>query len=159
MSVISIETALLHLRVDEDADKPLIQAQLDAAEESASQYLQRRFYADQASLDAALATVPGAVNASRVRYEQALAAADLVVDYGDRQAALDRAQLSFARQRGDIESIAAGMVITPAIQAAVLLTLGHLYANREDVVLVSNIYELPFNSRQLLNPYRVRMGV
>lgn len=159
MSVISIETALLHLRVDEDADKPLIQAQLDAAEEMAVQYLQRRFYADQASLSAAGALVPAAITSTRVSYEQAVAAAELIVDVDDRRYALDRAKRAFTRARCDVEAIAAGLVINPAIQAAVLLTLGHLYANREDVAIVSNVYELPINSRQMLTPYRIGMGV
>ena len=54
MSVIAIETALLHLRADAD-ESEAIQLYLDAAEDSASTYLQRKFYADQAALDAAVA--------------------------------------------------------------------------------------------------------
>lgn len=42
MSVIDIEVGMQHLRAEAD-DQPLVQRYLDAAEDSAMQYLQRRF--------------------------------------------------------------------------------------------------------------------
>lgn len=50
------------------------------------------------------------------------------------------------------------MVVNDSIRAAILLILGHLYANREDVGL-QQAYELPMGARSLLWPYRVGLGV
>lgn len=50
------------------------------------------------------------------------------------------------------------MVVNDAIIAAMLLILGHLYMNREDIVTGASSVELPMNSRYLLAHYRVGMG-
>lgn len=44
------------------------------------------------------------------------------------------------------------------IYQAILLTIGHLYENREDSTAL-NLSELPMGSRYLLTPYRIWMGV
>lgn len=51
------------------------------------------------------------------------------------------------------------MIINDQIKAAVLLTVGHLYANREEVVVGTITAELPKGSRSLLQPYRVDIGI
>ena len=157
MPVIDIEVAMQHLRAEED-DRALVKAQLGAAEEQASQYMQRRFYADQAALDGALATVPAAIT-TRARLDAALAAIDPLGQVDDRQGARDRATQAFADARAAVEMVARGIVINDAIQAACLLALGHLYANREDVVAGVSLTELPMNSRWLLSPYRTGLAV
>ena len=53
----------------------------------------------------------------------------------------------------------AGIVINPAIQAALLLIVGKLYANREDVLAGVSVAQLPNGSQYLLQPYRSGMGV
>jgi hypothetical protein len=50
------------------------------------------------------------------------------------------------------------LVVTDAVIAAMLLILGHLYMNREDVVIGVAPAELPMSSRYLLAPYRMGMG-
>lgn len=45
-----------------------------------------------------------------------------------------------------------GIHVNEAINAAALLIVGHLYANREDVV-VGNVSVLPMGSDYLLTPY------
>ena len=52
-----------------------------------------------------------------------------------------------------------GIVINKGIEAACLLKLGHLFANREEVVTGTIATELPLTSKSLLMPYRIRMGV
>lgn len=54
MSVIDIEVAMQYLRVDDD-DRATLQLLLDSAEDSASQFLNRRFFVDQKTLELALA--------------------------------------------------------------------------------------------------------
>ena len=53
----------------------------------------------------------------------------------------------------------AGIVINAAITAAMLLMVGHLHANREDVVSGVSVAQLPNGSQYLLMPYRVGLGV
>ena len=53
----------------------------------------------------------------------------------------------------------AGIVINQAIQAALLLIVGHLYANREDVLAGVSVAQLPNGSQYLMQPYRIGMGV
>ncbi|PKH12606.1 hypothetical protein BI292_06245 [Pseudomonas sp. 43NM1] len=53
MTVIAIEVAMRHLRA-EDFDQPHVELLLAAAEDSAAQYLNRRFYADADALAAAV---------------------------------------------------------------------------------------------------------
>ncbi|AXA66747.1 head-tail connector protein [Pseudomonas oryzihabitans] len=158
MSVISIQTAMQHLLAEQE-DRELVQNLLDAAEESAAQYMQRRIYADQAALDAAVALVPAAISSTRIRYEQAVAAAQTIEDLDDRNGARERAAKALADSRNALAMEASGIVINKAIQAACLLILGHLFANREDVSTGITVVELPMGSRHFLQPYRTGLGV
>lgn len=54
MTVIDTETAMEHLRLDDEIDKTMVEVYLAAAEDAAMQFLNRRFYADQAALDNAV---------------------------------------------------------------------------------------------------------
>nr|DAH83225.1 MAG TPA: head tail connector [Caudoviricetes sp.] len=51
------------------------------------------------------------------------------------------------------------ILLNDSIRAAVLLILGHLYANREDSVVGLTAIALPMGSRSLLQPFRVGVGV
>lgn len=53
------------------------------------------------------------------------------------------------------------MVVTPVIKAAVLLLLGHLYRNREEVVMGDSAAsaQLPVGATTLLWPHRVGLGI
>lgn len=54
MSLVPLATLLVHLRTDaEDEDADYLQGLLDAAEEQATQFCGRNFYATQADLEAA----------------------------------------------------------------------------------------------------------
>ena len=50
MSLITLEAAKLHLRVDHDNEDMLIQLFIDAAEQSTADYLERSIYPDAPSL-------------------------------------------------------------------------------------------------------------
>jgi hypothetical protein len=106
------EQVLAHLRIDA-IDEPNLSLYMGAAEQAASDYTCRTFYASQTALNEAEAN-------------------------------------------GNVGQHP--MVITDAVIAAMLLILGHLYMNREDVLVGITPAELPMNSRYLLAPYRVGMG-
>lgn len=51
------------------------------------------------------------------------------------------------------------MVINGSVKAAMLLILGHLYANRENSVVGVSSQDLPMGAHSLLWPYRIGLGV
>lgn len=158
MSVIDIELAMKHL-LAEPEDQVLVQAQLDAAEEAAMQFLQRRFFVDQAALEIALVAVPAQLAEARVAYEAATQEAGGFDDLGDQCRLREQARQRYGDALEAIDLDAYGIVINAAITAACLLKLGHLFANREEVVAGVTVAELPLASKSLLMPYRIRMGV
>ena len=122
-------------------------------------YLQRSFFVDQAALDAARLQVPTARNLARVKYDSDMVAAALVDDHLLRCESMADAKFSFSEALEAATRTARGIVINPSIQSACLLKLGHLFANREEVVTGTIATELPQASKALLTPYRVGMGV
>ncbi|PLV13073.1 head-tail connector protein [Pseudomonas guariconensis] len=158
MSVIAIEVAMHHLRAEFE-DQVLVQTQLDAAEETAMQFLNRRFYLDQDKLDEARAGVQAIMQQAKAANAEAVVAAEAEQDHSLRCRLLEHARQALANAYDQADTIAYGMVLNPAIQAACLLKLGHLFANREEVVTGTITAELPLASQHLLMPYRIRMGV
>lgn len=158
MSVIAIDIAMNHLRADPE-DQVLVQSQLDAAEEAGVQFLNRRFYFDQVALDEARAGVQAAMQQAKAANAVAVAAAEAEQDHSLRCRLLEHARQALAEAYDQADAIAYGMVLNPAIQSACLLKLGHLFANREEVVTGTIATELPLASQHLLMPYRIRMGV
>ena len=51
------------------------------------------------------------------------------------------------------------MVANDLIRAACLLIVGHLYANRENVVVGTSATQLPMGAHELVTPYRVGWGI
>lgn len=81
----------------------------------------------------------------------------LTQEYVGRQIYATQAELDAAVLAGTAGSTPP-MVCNDLVRAAMLLTLGHLYANREDVV-TGTTSALDMGSRALLAPYRQGMGV
>ncbi|KPY70297.1 hypothetical protein ALP50_100743 [Pseudomonas syringae pv. spinaceae] len=158
MPVISIETAMHHLHAESE-DQPLVEEFLGAAEEAAMQFLQRRFYADQAHLDKVKADIIQRTQAARASYRAASELADDPENSDISCRLRDRARQSLSESLEQIDMDDFGIVINKAIQAACLLKLGSLFANREEVVIGTTAIELPLASKSLLMPYRIRMGV
>lgn len=161
MSVITIELAMKHLRAEsEDLDD--VQSKLDAAEDAAEQYLNRKLFVDGTELWAALTTVITLRSQCRVVLDSALSEASLIDNFDDRLMAERDAQCRYKESLRNVAMISRGIVLNKSITAACLLMLGHLWANREDTVTginTSSVIELPHGSRSLLFPYRVDLGV
>ena len=158
MPVIAIDLAMHHL-LAEPEDQVLVEAQLVAAEDAAMSFLNRRIYLDQVGLDQARAGVSASMQQAKEANAAAVAAAEAEQDHTLRCRLLEHARQALADAYDQADAIAYGMVLNPAIQAACLLKLGHLFANREDVVTGTIATELPLASQHLLMPYRIRMGV
>lgn len=71
------------------------------------------------------------------------------------EAYLDRSLIASEDQRKTPDDL----VINGSVRAAILLTVGHLYANREQEIIGSITSELKFSARNLLMPYRIKLGV
>lgn len=140
-----------------DQDNVLL-ACLASAEDAAAAYLNRTVHADAGALGVAMDGYPAAVAAAHVAYDAAIEAADLEQANGDAikaQAMRDVAALKRATALRAAERAANGIVVNASILAAVKLTLGHLFENREAVVTGTSATALPQGVPELLRPYRL----
>ena len=157
--LLDLPTAKLHLRVigaDEDSTITLYAM---AAEQAAISFLDRAVYVDGTALAAAIAAAPAALSAATVAYNAAITAAALVVDPVEQSEAVRVAQSNYMRAQIVSRQTNDGMVVNEAIKAAMLLTLGTLYAQREDAVIGVSVASLPNGAQWLLFPYRMSLGV
>lgn len=156
MSVISINRAMAHLRVDEDIDND-IASKLESAECIAKEYLNRNFYLDKASLDLAKEDIPLILSDAKTQYDRDVSFANAL----DREL-VDKfiltASLNYDTAIRKAKMISLGILVNPSIEIAVLLILGNLYENREDLTTV-NVYELPKGAEWHLHPFRTELGV
>ena len=150
MSIVSIETAMHHLRADAD-DTVDVQHKLDAAQEIAEQFIGRRIYANYPA-------VLVAANTALVDMERLIAEKETILG-SDIDASLKELQLEQVdSQWYEMLMMARGIPTNKAIETAILLTLGTLYEHREDVVVSTSVVRLPQAAEHRLQPYRI-MGV
>lgn len=157
--LIDLAVAKAHLNVtvaDDDAD---ITLKLEAAEQSAIEFIGRNVYADHAALTAAQDAVPVTLAAASAAYLTATAAAASILNEVDRDMALFGAAQAYTQAQTAARRTYQGIVVTSNIKAAILLICGHLYANREDVAVGVSVAALPMGAHALLQPYRVGMGI
>lgn len=145
-----------HLRIDADED---VSVYVSAAERAVQQFMNRSVYADQASLDDARAQAPVALSTAMLAYDTAVAAANAIENGTERDMALFAAKSDYEMALSASRQAHLGMVVNDDIRASILLITGHLYANRENVVVGASVAELPMGSLYLLQPYRCQMGV
>jgi hypothetical protein len=79
------------------------------------------------------------------------------IDYLNRKVFATQEELEAAEAAGTAGELP--MVANSAVKAAILKTLGDLYANREDSVIGATAVELPLSARRLLRPHRIVPGV
>ena len=154
MSLVTLESAKLHLRVDSSDEDALIAVYITAAEQSAVSLLDRGVYADDTALTAAKAAAPGALETASAAYDAAIEAAQAMTDDALQAAATQTAENAWLKACVTHRQTMDGMVVNEAIRAAVLLIVGHLFANREDVVAGVSVAQLPNGAEWLLQPYK-----
>ena len=155
MSFITLATAKAHLRVTHTDEDTLISLYLSAAENAAVAALDRKVYATSTALIAAVAGAPAAFAAAVAAHTAAEAAALAMTNPDEQAQALHVADLAYARAKIESRQVNDGIVINDSITAAILLTLGTLYAQREDAVIGLSVTQLPGGVDALLQPYRV----
>jgi len=158
MPLLTIEQCRRQCRVDGDYDDVILDDLLASAEDAAGAFLNRMIFADQNALDASWSALPDAAAASALAHAEALVAAAAEADPTKAKALVAVADERLAAHSHDQEMMLSGVVANGSILAAIRLTLGHLYANREEVVIGATAAELPMGAKALLRPYRKVMG-
>lgn len=150
MSIVSLETAMHHLRADAD-DMLDVQHKLDAAQEIAEQFIGCRIYANYPDVLVAANTAVSEMEILIKEKEGIL--------LGDDGGILRETRLEQVNSRLHLATMMArGIATNGAIEVAILLILGTLYEHREDVVVGTSIVKLPQGAEHRLQPYRI-MGV
>lgn len=152
--LIDLSTAKAHLRVDGADDDVMIAIYAGAAERAAIEFIGRNIYADPAALAAAVAAAPAALSAATATYDAAVLAADALDAGVEQDMALMAADEAYSAAKAAARMTHQGIVINDQIKAAMLLTIGHLYANREDVATGVSVAALPMGCGYLLQPFR-----
>ena len=155
MTFVTLPEAKLHLRVDGPDEDALIGVYITAAEQMAIALLDRGVYDDDTALGVAKAAAPGELTAATTTYTSAIAAAQSMADATEQAAATQAAEYAYLRAKVAHRHAMDGMVVNEAIKAAVLLIVGSLYAQREDVVVGVSVAKLPNGAEWLLAPYKV----
>ena len=155
MSFVTLAEAKLHLRVDGTDEDALIGLYINAAEQAAIKAMDRGVYADGTALQTAMTAAPAALTAATAAYTAAVTAAEAMTDATEQAAALKVAEAAYLRALVAYRQVFDGIVVNDQIKAAVLLTVGHLYANREDVVAGASVAALPNGADYLLHPFKV----
>lgn len=158
MSILTIEEAMQHLRVNDSAATNDILEKLAAAEDHAMQFLNRNVYKLESELMAAKVQAEIQIPLIHEAYSSTMQRASLMDYQFGRRALEDSASAAQAEQMARVRRTFAAIVINPSIRAAILLILGHLFENREDVTAAA-AFELPNGAKSLLWPYRVEIGV
>lgn len=148
MSVITIEEAKLHQRIDHDDEDLDIQSKLDAAESMVAQFLGRYFYKDESDLTLAF----NQIDHIQERFATELLALQNLIEFDE---SLYSGLVKQKRRDADrvISMIVNGIVFNSQIRAGILLTFGYLYETRED------IEDLPQSAKNVIQPYRIGLGV
>lgn len=148
MSVITIEDAKLHQRIDHDDEDLDIQSKLDAAESMVAQFLGRYFYKDETARLSAFNQIEGI----QERFATEQLALQNLIKFDEN---LYSGLMKQKRRDADrvMSMIVNGIVFNSQIRAGILLTFGYLYETRED------IDDLPQAAKNVIQPYRVGLGV
>ena len=147
--MIDLALAREHLKADdEDVEDTLIEQYIASAKTICEGYCNRKFYVDEA--------------ARKEAFDQALE--DQVTIDDDYDAAIRAATNDSVRgllandhasRIGELRQSANGVVVDDTIIAAMLMTLGHLYKNRQEVIAgqQSSATWVPAGARRMLEPY------
>jgi len=154
MPLVTIAEARAHVRVEADYPEDQLQGALDGAIASAESYLNRRIFESAEAIGAARQLYPAGMKAAALARDSALSDAVFIENGEERTAAIELAAAVYAEAAAGASECLHGIVMNPAVRAAILLTFGHLYSNRSDVVVGAQVVELPVGAKSLLRGYR-----
>lgn len=157
--VLDFYTVSQALRLDSDVPVDLVLLWVGAAEAAAAEYMNRNIYPDEQSRLTAIAAVPAAFTAAKVVFDSVATMAASISDAEQKEMALFSSRSLFAEAKTAAHRTYQGIVVNDQIRAAILLMVGNLYENNQDQALGPMVTPLEMNSRSLLQPYRVGMGI
>lgn len=156
MPLLTLEECIQHCRAERE-DGPLLELLLASAESAVAGYLNRALFSGADELLAAQDALPAAAGEAQDAYDAAIISASSLDNPAAQEMAVSLARERLAAARLGFGRVLHGMVANPRIAAAVRLTLGNLYANREQVVVGVATAELPQGVPELLKPDRRTM--
>ncbi|CAB3849870.1 hypothetical protein LMG26846_01934 [Achromobacter insuavis] len=156
MALLTSDECIVQCRAEPE-DGPLLLSLLAAAESAVAGHLNRAVFATAENLAGALDALPDAAGDAQEAYDSAVARAALLGNIAARDMAIAVARERLAEANLSFDRVLHGMVATPRVLAAVRLTLGNLYANREQVVVGATAIELPQGVPELLRADRRTM--
>lgn len=160
MSIVSTDQAQQHLRLAAgEFDAEDLALKLAAAETAAGTFLNRNVYETKDALDGAIAGAPAALAAATDAYSTAMTAAAGIASDTERAIVECGAREAYAHAQLAARRTYLGIVVNDAIRAAILLTLGLLWENREDLIIGTTAVPLPGGAAALLRPHRISQGV
>lgn len=146
-TLVLLEYAKTHLRVDTSDEDQLITGQLAAAESISMSWIRRKVFSTQAELEAAVSGVGAGLDAAAVTRDAALAAAEALSNPDARASAVAGADEAYQSAIAEAKLIRRGVVLNDQFRSAVLITLGALYEGRQ-------ISDPPQVAQWLLDPLR-----
>lgn len=148
MAIIERDIAIQHIKSDgEPEEDDLIDLYLESALSICEGYCNRHFYEDDTARFLAFDEGLVALSAAGTWRDDALALHTAL----DMRAAIAD---SYMERRGAALRKVNGCVADGAVRAAILLTFGHLYRNRQDNIVGNvNAVQLPVNAQRILEPY------
>lgn len=154
MALVTLAQARAHVRVLDSTPDPELSPYLDGAVDAAQAYLNRAIYETEEALATARVGYAAAVGAAAEARTAAVEAAAALDDEDVRAAALRRAEIEWLESRATADRCIHGVVVNGSIRAAILLIFGHLFENRETVVVGAPVADVPMGAKALLRPYR-----
>jgi len=174
---ISSTEAKLHLKVEVSTDDNLITTLIQAAREMVEQFTRRALIAQTWELqlesfsetEFMLEKTPVTSITSVKYYDQTGVEQTLSVSYYTLNLGTEPNKIMLASgytwpsSRGYTNDVkirfvagyASEAAVPAALKAAMLLIIGHLYENREDIVIGRQVNEIPKGSEYLMLPYRL----
>ena len=145
---IDIDTARTFLKADGDDDN-LITVQIGSATTICEDYCNRVFYADaEAQQDDFAAALVDRVNALLNRKTALATITGTETDDDDTRGLI---RDHYIQVLARITQRVNGIVLDDAINAAILITLGHIYKNREDNLATgNNVVQVPVGAQRIL---------
>ena len=147
---ISLDTAVAYLKADGD-DNDLITSMIAGAQGICEGYCNRKFYPDQTTADNDFAEALTDRKTALAARKTMLAS----IDHSDPDRVNTQRLIvdHYIEVLGRISQRINGIVIDDSINAAILITLGHLYVNREDNVATgNNVVQVPVGAQRILQP-------
>ena len=154
MALVTPAQARAHVRVDAAYPEDQITPYIDGAVDTAQAYLNRTIYETAELLKGARDGYAASVADAAAARTAAIDAAGELTDEVEKAAAIRLAEVQYVEALAEADRCIHGIVVTPSIMSAILLILGHLFANRETVVVGATAVDMPVGAMALLRQYR-----